>query len=88
LLAGDHSGDFDQGLSIREAALRAAACELIRAEKRSGTTTTGRAEFQTMLEFVSKGDVPMVTGTAILNWRLFDPWQAQGGREARLGDHW
>jgi DNA invertase Pin-like site-specific DNA recombinase len=29
----------DQDLSIQEAALRAAGCDVIRAEKRSGTTT-------------------------------------------------
>jgi DNA invertase Pin-like site-specific DNA recombinase len=32
----------DQDLSIQEAALKAACCEVIRAEKRSGTTTEGR----------------------------------------------
>jgi DNA invertase Pin-like site-specific DNA recombinase len=32
----------DQDLSIQETALRAAGCEVIRAEKRSGTTTEGR----------------------------------------------
>ena len=31
----------DQDLSIQEAALKAAGCEVIRAEKRSGTTTQG-----------------------------------------------
>ena len=34
----------DQDLSIQEAALKAAGCEVIRAEKRSGTTTQGREE--------------------------------------------
>jgi DNA invertase Pin-like site-specific DNA recombinase len=38
------------------AALRAAGCEVIRAEKRSGTTTAGREELRTMLEFLRKGD--------------------------------
>ncbi len=32
----------DQSLDIQEAALKAAGCEVIRSEKRSGTTTTGR----------------------------------------------
>jgi hypothetical protein len=32
----------DQDLSIQEAALGAAGCQVIRAEKRSGTTTEGR----------------------------------------------
>ena len=51
----------DQDLSIQEAALRAAGCEVIRAEKRSGTTTAGRDELRTMLDFLRKGDVLMVT---------------------------
>ena len=36
----------DQDLTIQEAALRAAGCDVIRAEKRSGTTTHGREELQ------------------------------------------
>src|ERR1700730_5699739 len=51
----------DQDLSLQEAALRNAGCEVIRSEKRSGTTTEGRAELQTVLEFLRKGDVLMVT---------------------------
>jgi DNA invertase Pin-like site-specific DNA recombinase len=51
----------DQYLSIQESALRAAGCEIIRAEKRSGTTTQGRDELRTMLDFMRKGDVLMVT---------------------------
>jgi DNA invertase Pin-like site-specific DNA recombinase len=51
----------DQDLSIQDAALRAAGCEVIRAEKRSGTTTSGRDELRTVLEFLRKGDVLMVT---------------------------
>jgi DNA invertase Pin-like site-specific DNA recombinase len=41
--------------------LRAAGCDLIRSEKRSGTTTQGREELRTILEFLRKGDVLMVT---------------------------
>jgi DNA invertase Pin-like site-specific DNA recombinase len=51
----------NQDLSIQEAALRAAGCEVIRTEKRSGTTTKGRTELHTVLEFMRKGDVLMVT---------------------------
>src|ERR1700689_3242486 len=51
----------EQDLSIQEAALRAAGCEVIRAEKRSGTTTTGRDELRTVLDFLREGDVLMVT---------------------------
>jgi hypothetical protein len=39
----------------------AAGCEVIRAEKRSGTTTAGREELRTVLDFLRKGDVLMVT---------------------------
>jgi DNA invertase Pin-like site-specific DNA recombinase len=51
----------DQDLSIQETALSAAGCEVIRAEKRSGTTTEGRDELRTVLDFLRKGDVLMVT---------------------------
>jgi DNA invertase Pin-like site-specific DNA recombinase len=51
----------DQSLDIQEAALKAAGCEVIRSEKRSGTTTTGRAELQTVLDFLRPGDALMVT---------------------------
>jgi DNA invertase Pin-like site-specific DNA recombinase len=51
----------DQDLSIQQAALKAAGCEVIRAEKRSGTTTKGRDELQTVLDFLRQGDVLMVT---------------------------
>src|SRR5260370_1271536 len=51
----------DQSLEIQEAALKAAGCGVIRAEKRSGTTTSGRAELQTVLDFLGVGDVLMVT---------------------------
>jgi DNA invertase Pin-like site-specific DNA recombinase len=51
----------EQNLEIQEAALKAAGCEVIRSEKRSGTTTTGRAELQTVLDFLRPGDALMVT---------------------------
>src|SRR6267142_1807915 len=51
----------DQNLELQENALRAAGCEFIRSEKRSGTTTAGRDELRTVLEFLRKGDVLMVT---------------------------
>jgi DNA invertase Pin-like site-specific DNA recombinase len=51
----------DQDLSIQEKALRASGCSVIRAEKRSGTTTEGREQLQTVLEFLQSGDVLMVT---------------------------
>jgi DNA invertase Pin-like site-specific DNA recombinase len=51
----------DQDLTIQEAALKAAGCDVIRAEKRSGMTTAGREELRTVLDCLRKGDVLMVT---------------------------
>src|SRR5580692_1584777 len=51
----------DQDLSIQETALQAAGCDVIRAEKQSGTSTQGRAELRTVLDFIGKGDVLLVT---------------------------
>jgi DNA invertase Pin-like site-specific DNA recombinase len=51
----------DQDLSIQKAALRAAGCTVIRAEKATGTTRKGRTELETLLEFLRKGDTLVVT---------------------------
>jgi DNA invertase Pin-like site-specific DNA recombinase len=51
----------DQDLSIQEAALKAAGCEVIRTEQRNGTTTAGRDELRTVLDVLHRGDVLMVT---------------------------
>ena len=51
----------DQDTAIQEAALRAAGCDIIRSEKRSGTTREGRAELDGLLEFLRVGDTLMVT---------------------------
>lgn len=51
----------DQNLDIQIAALKAAGAEIIRAEKQSGTTTEGRVELRTVLDFLRAGDVLMVT---------------------------
>jgi DNA invertase Pin-like site-specific DNA recombinase len=51
----------DQDLAIQEAALKAAGCTIIRAEKKSGTTTGGRDELRTLLDFTRKGDTIIVT---------------------------
>src|SRR5882672_5084134 len=51
----------DQNLDVQESALRAAGCDPIRSEKRTGTTTAGREELHTILDFLRSGDVLMVT---------------------------
>ena len=51
----------DQNLELQESALRAAGCNMIRAEKRSGTTTVERKELRIALDILRKGDVLMVT---------------------------
>src|SRR5215470_9434603 len=82
----------DQDLSIQEAALRTAGCEVIRAEKRSGTTTEGGEELRTVLDFLRAGDVLMVTRIDRLARSIGDlqdiedregPWSViEGGRAA------
>lgn len=51
----------DQDTTIQVEALRAAGCEIVREEKASGTTTEGRTELATVLEFLRPGDVLVVT---------------------------
>lgn len=51
----------DQDYSLQEAALKAAGCEIVRAEKASGTRRDGRTELQVLLDFIRKGDVLVVT---------------------------
>ncbi|WP_267382314.1 MULTISPECIES: recombinase family protein [unclassified Sphingomonas] len=51
----------EQDCSIQEAALKAAGCTIVRSEKRSGTTTDGRTELETVLSFIRTGDTLMVT---------------------------
>jgi DNA invertase Pin-like site-specific DNA recombinase len=52
---------IDQDLSIQKAALSAAGCAIIREEKVSGTSTDGREELKTLLQFVREGDTLVVT---------------------------
>ncbi len=51
----------DQDLEIQNAALKAAGCDVIRAEKVSGTSTNGREELKTVLAFLRPGDELVVT---------------------------
>ena len=46
----------EQDLAIQIAALKAAGCEVIRTEKKSGSSRQGRTELKTLLEFVREGD--------------------------------
>lgn len=50
-----------QSLDLQIEALQAAGCTVVRSEKKSGTTREGRAELQTLLDFVREGDVIAVT---------------------------
>jgi DNA invertase Pin-like site-specific DNA recombinase len=52
---------IDQDLAIQEAALKAAGCTVIRAEKKSGSTKQDRKELNTLLEFMREGDSLVVT---------------------------
>jgi DNA invertase Pin-like site-specific DNA recombinase len=49
-----------QSLDIQIEALKAAGCEVIRSEKKSGTTREGREELDLLLAFLRPGDVLMV----------------------------
>jgi DNA invertase Pin-like site-specific DNA recombinase len=51
----------DQDYALQEQALRAAGCEVIRAEKASGTVRAGRIELELLLEFLRHGDTLVVT---------------------------
>ena len=51
----------DQDLDLQRAALKAAGCRVIRAEKASGSRRDGRTELQVLLDFVQPGDALVVT---------------------------
>jgi DNA invertase Pin-like site-specific DNA recombinase len=52
---------FDQDLSIQRTALKAAGCDVIRADKASGGRRDGRTELQVLLDFLRAGDTLVVT---------------------------
>src|SRR4051794_3384898 len=52
---------IDQDLTLQIEALTAAGCDVIRKEKVTGTTTQGRVELATVLDFIRAGDVLVVT---------------------------
>jgi DNA invertase Pin-like site-specific DNA recombinase len=51
----------DQDLDLQLAALKTAGCDVIREEKRSGASLSGRDELKTILDFIRKGDELVVT---------------------------
>jgi len=52
---------IDQDLAIQERTLRAAGCEVVRAEKATATRRTGRTELELLLTFLRPGDTLIVT---------------------------
>jgi DNA invertase Pin-like site-specific DNA recombinase len=62
----------DQDLTIQEAALRAAGATVIRSEKKTGTTTDGRDQLATLIEFARAGDTIAVTRIDRLARSLLD----------------
>jgi len=52
---------LDQDLTIQRAALKAAGCGVVRAEKASGSRRDGRTELQVLLDFVQPDDTLVVT---------------------------
>jgi DNA invertase Pin-like site-specific DNA recombinase len=52
---------IDQPIGARRPEVKREGCTTIRSEKRSGTTTAGRDELRTVLDFLREGDVLMVT---------------------------
>ncbi|GAB6969237.1 recombinase family protein [Komagataeibacter kakiaceti JCM 25156] len=51
----------DQNATTQEDALRQAGCDMIRMEKKSGTSREGRSELETLLAFLRPDDVLVVT---------------------------
>ena len=52
---------IDQDLALQRAALKAAGCQVVRAEKATGTRRDGRTELQTLMDFLRQGDTLVVT---------------------------
>jgi len=63
---------IDQDTAVQVAALKAFGCSAIRQEKASGTTTNGRPELATVLEFLRAGDSLVVTRVDRLARSLVD----------------
>jgi DNA invertase Pin-like site-specific DNA recombinase len=52
---------IDQDIAPQVAALKAAGCDIVREEQASGSSMTGRPELASVLAFLRKGDVLVVT---------------------------
>ena len=52
---------LEESLGIQHAARKAAGCDVIRAEKASGTRRDGRTEIQILLDFLRPGDALVTT---------------------------
>ena len=52
---------IDQDLRLQRATLKAAGCDVIRAEKATGSRRDGRTELQVLLDLVRPGDTLIVT---------------------------
>jgi DNA invertase Pin-like site-specific DNA recombinase len=50
-----------QDFALQEQALCAAGCDVVRAEKASGTSRAVRTELKTLLDFLRRGDTLVVT---------------------------
>lgn len=61
LLGYARASSVDQDTAIQEAALKAVGCQIVRAEKRSGTSLAGRDELATLIAFARPGDTIVVT---------------------------
>lgn len=62
----------DQDCSVQEQALRNAGAGVVRSEKKSGTSTQGRTELETVLAFLQEGDTLLVTRIDRLARSLLD----------------
>lgn len=62
----------DQDCSVQEEALRNAGATMVRSEKKSGTSTLGRTELETVLDFLREGDTLLVTRIDRLARSLLD----------------
>jgi DNA invertase Pin-like site-specific DNA recombinase len=70
-------------MDIQLAALNAAGCTVIRSEKRSGSSTHGRAELRTLLDFIRKGDA--LASFASIGWRVASPTSPRSSESLREG---